>query len=318
MHPRSDPTAALLTLARLQQGVVTLEQAAGHGLNRNSVARLVREERWSSLGRGLYCVSAGPPSWLGLAWGGVLVAGDSSRLGGLAAAHLHDLVDDPPTVLDVWTSRKRDSSHPWRFRREGPRTHTARGVGAPPRLTVEDTVLDLTHELHPDELTDLLLRTVQTRRSSPRRLREAASQRLVLPQRRLVQDLLAEAGSGVESTLERRYRHDVELAHGLPRATRQLRQRGLRRDVVYEEHGLLVELDGRFHEGAGRFRDMARDNSAMLTGQRTLRFGWPDVTAGPCRAAAQVAHLLVLGGWDGVPRRCPRCRQVPRLEDLAA
>ncbi|WP_197429858.1 hypothetical protein [Auraticoccus cholistanensis] len=72
----------------------------------------------------------------------------------------------------------------------------------------------------------------------------------------------------------------------------------------------MVELDGRFHEGAGRFRDMRRDNLAMLSGQRTLRFGWPDVTQRPCEAASQVATLLVDGGWGGLFRRCRRCRSV--------
>ena len=38
-----------------------------------------------------------------------------------------------------------------------------------------------------------------------------------------------------------------------------------RTDVDYEEYGLLVELDGRRgHDGAGRFRDMNRDNRHVL------------------------------------------------------
>lgn len=58
---------------------------------------------------------------------------------------------------------------------------------------------------------------------------------------------------------------------------------------------------------AGRFRDMSRDNDALLGGQVTLRYGWTDVTDRPCQVARQVADLLIARGWPGAPSRCPRC-----------
>lgn len=74
----------------------------------------------------------------------------------------------------------------------------------------------------------------------------------------------------------------------------------------YDAYRTIVELDGRLHI-AGRFRDMRRDNAALLDGDLTLRYGWPDITDNPCQVAWQVAALLIARGWAGEPTRCHRC-----------
>lgn len=74
----------------------------------------------------------------------------------------------------------------------------------------------------------------------------------------------------------------------------------------------MVELDGRLgHEGLGRFRDLRRDNAAAVSGEQTLRYGWFDVHGEQCRVAFQVAAVLSLRGWPGLPSRCQHCRLVP-------
>jgi very-short-patch-repair endonuclease len=81
------------------------------------------------------------------------------------------------------------------------------------------------------------------------------------------------------------------------------------RDVVYVEFATIAELDGRLgHAGAARFRDMDRDNRAAVVGEQTLRFGWHDVCAEPCRVARMVAAVLRQRGWTGVASTCRRCR----------
>ena len=59
---------------------------------------------------------------------------------------------------------------------------------------------------------------------------------------------------------------------------------------------LLIEFDGRVGhaDATGRFRDLNRDNAALVSGRPTLRFGWVDVHEYPCAAADQVAHVLNL------------------------
>ena len=120
--------------------------------------------------------------------------------------------------------------------------------------------------------------------------------------------MLGDVAQGAESPLELRYLTEIERPHGLPRAKRQVRSRRGKeiRDLRYDEWATIVELDGRVHI-AGRFRDMERDNAALLGGDVTLRYGWPDVTERPCAVAWEVAGLLIRRGWTGVPTRCRLC-----------
>jgi very-short-patch-repair endonuclease len=98
----------------------------------------------------------------------------------------------------------------------------------------------------------------------------------------------------------------------LPRAKRQhavMTANGVeRRDALYEEWQLLVELDGRLgHEGLGAFKDMQRDNAAAVRGEVTLRYGWFDVVSRPCEVARQIAKILRARGWLGSLRPCAAC-----------
>jgi very-short-patch-repair endonuclease len=76
--------------------------------------------------------------------------------------------------------------------------------------------------------------------------------------------------------------------------------------VVYEAYRLIVELDGLAYH-LDKVADMERDNHHLVAGYRTLRFGWTHVAGNPCAVAATVAAALHQGGWEGSPRRCPRC-----------
>jgi hypothetical protein len=129
------------------------------------------------------------------------------------------------------------------------------------------------------EVVSLVTTAVQRRMTTPDRLRSRLEQRTRHAHRALLIGMLADVAEGAESPLELRYLRTVERPHGLPRGDRQNSRAGLRyiRDVLYEEFGLLVELDGRDgHQDIGRFRDMNRDNLHALRDELTLRFGWFD------------------------------------------
>ena len=135
----------------------------------------------------------------------------------------------------------------------------------------------------------------------------------------LLLDVLKEATDGVPSTLERRYRRDVELPHALPRCERnqpETTPTGARRyrDVRYPPWTTLVELDGReAHPVTDAFRDHRRDNAATVAGDASLRYGWRDVAARPCIVAAEVGRVLQSRGWPGGPESCgPECALVTR------
>jgi hypothetical protein len=309
-----DPSPQLLDLAAAQGGMLTAGQAAELGLGRHSVARLVRKGPWRRLGPSLIFVHDTEPPWPALAWGGVLLGGPGSRVGGLAAAHLHGFCDEPPDriVIMVPNGRQLAARPPWTFCRERPGIRSARSPGDPPRLTVEDVVLDLCVDRK--STVHWVTAAVQHGRTTPRRLRDALACRGRIAHRRLLSELLADVREGAQSPLEVHYLRDVERAHALPRGRRQLRRSraGAHHDLGYREFGLIVELDGRLgHVGEARFRDLRRDNAALVDGYSTLRYGWGDVTEDPCLVARQVAEVLIRHGWPGLPSTCDRCRSVP-------
>jgi very-short-patch-repair endonuclease len=158
--------------------------------------------------------------------------------------------------------------------------------------------------------------------TTAQRLRTAAAGRKRLRWRALVRELLADVVDGVQSTLERRYRNDVERPHGLPRGQRNqadgTRGRRRYRDVRYARWKVVIELDGRAaHPEEWRERDDLRDNElADREGARTLRYGWTSVAARPCATAAQVGRVLVAGGWTGAVTACgPGCTAVSAGSD---
>ncbi len=310
MHTRQDPSPSLLALAALQGGVLSTAQVAGHGLPKESVARLVRQGHWQRLDRSIYLTAAGEPDWTAQAWAGVLLGGSQARLGGSAAGHLHGLVQEAPRPITVLVPAEQitRTRYPWRFQRESPGVRDRRTPGSPPRTTVEDTVLDLCDEGSPGEAVDVATRAVQSRRTTPAQLRYSLRGRQRFRHRALLNDLLVDVATGAETPLELRYLRDVERPHGLPEADRQDPSRSFRRDVVYSRYRLVVELDGRLgHEGMGRFRDMWRDNITTVDGERTLRYGFGDVAQRSCLVGFQVGSVLRQQGWSGELLRCARC-----------
>lgn len=310
MHRRQDPPDDLLRTAATQGGVISAEQVVLLGYSLRCADRLVSQQSWQRVARGVYHLGAGEPTWTGQAWAGTLIGGPRARLGFRAAGFLWGLVDEPPTSISVLVphGRWRGQLASWSFAQERPGVRQSHSPGSPPRTTIEDTVLDLCSLAEPRDFAGLLSRAVQTRRTTARRVVERLDGRTRMPHRQLLQQMLQDVGDGAESALELRYLRDVQRPHHLPPARRQARGRRGRefRDMRYDEFGTIVELDGRLHI-LGRFRDMERDNATLLEGDVTLRYGWPDITERPCQVARQVAALLAARGWSGTPTRCSRC-----------
>jgi hypothetical protein len=80
-------------------------------------------------------------------------------------------------------------------------------------------------------------------------------------------------------------------------------------DNLYEEAGVVVELDGAaYHPAEQRWADSRRDNDRAAHGKLTLRYNWPDITRRQCQTAAQVGAVLVSRGMTVRLRRCgPSC-----------
>lgn len=310
MKARTVPPRSLLIFAGEQCDVVTMRQALEGGMTRDGVRGMVHSGRWVRLSSGVF--SIGPPTWEQWASAGVVIGGPGSAVGGKAAAFLHGM-GPQPEIIDIWAPRGtsykwRASPHPWDFHRG-----TRKSIGRPPRLTVEETVLELCSAGGADNVNGWLGKALSDYRTTPDRLRAAIVRAPTLPNRRLILEGIDAVSIGAQSSMEVRYLRDVEKAHGLPRGVRQksvVAHKFI--DVIYEQYKLVVELDGLVgHFGEGENHDTWRDSELLLRGIESMRFGWADVTVRPCEVAAMVAGVLQVRGWDGQMQLCPSC-PVPR------
>lgn len=298
--------------AARQDGCITTAHCRSLGMSGKRISWLVRNGHWQRLHHGVYLTSSGPPTWRQRARAALLYAGPHAVLSHRAAGYVQGLVVEPPRVIEVSipvARRARPSA--------GARIIRRRTVppsrGWLPATELEHTVVDLLDQARTiDDAFGIVVRALR-RGAAPWEVRDVISTRRRLRRRRLVHDLFDEAQAGIESPLERRYHHDVERAHGLPRSQLQARSvlggRLTRADRLYDAFGLRIELDGRLaHDDPAQ--DAWRDNSAVVERDEiTLRYRWIHVVAMACRTAAQVVVALRRRGWTGSPRACgPGCQ----------
>jgi hypothetical protein len=298
-------------IASWQAGAISRRQLLDAGLNRKTISRRVDRGSWQRLFRGVYAVFTGLPpreTWL---WAAILSAGDGAVLSHQTAAELHGLLDSPTDAIYVTVPSTRRITTRGLIIRTSNRVEQARQPNrAPPRTSVEETVLDLA-QLAPgfDDVCGWITRACAKRLTTEEKLRAALTMRKKMRWRAELNDVLAAAGSGIHSVLEYRYLRDVERAHGLPRSRHQVRAvidgKVVYRDAYYEEFGVAVELDGRLaHPDEERWRDSHRDTQAGTQGVQTCRYGWRDVYAQACQTALLQAQILRRRGWQGIPKPC--------------
>jgi hypothetical protein len=185
---------------------------------------------------------------------------------------------------------------------------------SPPRGRIEEAALDIAADKSSDfDAISTLADLVQCRQTTVPRLLSALHGRARIARRDFLEAVLHDVGEGACSALEHAYLSRVERPHGLPVANRQLRASARNptyRDVVYREHGLVVELDGRlFHDNAGaRDRDLDRDLDGAVDGLTGIRIGWGQAVGRPCATAAKIGRILNRLGWSDRVVPCPQCR----------
>ncbi len=292
-----------------QDGVLSRAQVLASGLTDSWIRARLDAGVWQRLLPGAFLTHNGTPDQIARIWAAVLYAGPGAGASHQTAGFLHGLVETPPDdVHIVVPTRRRVRPQPGLVvhRAARPAINPAQ---RPPRTDVATTVLDLaaTHD-SVDAVVSLITRAYALKVARPDTIAAALRHRARQRWREVLEEMVRDP-DGLESALEWRYRRDVERPHGLPTPRRQVVVRSgsasYRRDVDYEEYGLVVELDGRRgHVGVGAFRDAARDNAALLAGRVTLRYGWWDVRCNACPSALQVATVLRNRGWTGVPTPC--------------
>lgn len=308
--------ASVATLAAAQDGVVSRRQVLGLGFGDGDI-RVWRGRRLpTTVHDGVYADHTGELTWCQQAWAAVLsvwpavLAAESSLV---ADGMRRSVRSEGPILVAVDGARRVDPPDGVIAIRVTGLERRGRWRLSPPRDRLEEAALDVASAASSEMgAVAVLAEAVSSRRTTAPRLRSALDARRRISRRRFLTSVLADLEAGACSVLERAYLRDVERAHGLPAASRQVREslRGtVYRDVDYVEFGVLVELDGRADHTAfaDRDGDLDRDLDAVVTGRVTARLGWGQVLGRACLTAARIARLLQRHGWTGERRRCPRC-----------
>jgi hypothetical protein len=309
----------LRVVAHDQAGLVSRPQAVGAGLSRGMINYKIKFGRWQPVHRGVYATFSGPLDRRAHLWGAVLYAGPGAYLSHQTAAEINKLTDDKLPVIHVSVPGSRRVVPPNGVAIHGS-SHKAmiwHPPGIPPYTIAERTVIDLVQTAaRLDDIIALVTLGFGRGQLEETFLRRVAQDHKKLRWRRELDEIITAAAGGAHSVLEFRYDRDVERAHGLPAAKKQVpftKPDGTRgfRDRYYDAYGLAVELDGkRFHDDR-RDHDRRRDNDAVATTGATLRYTWDDVTRKPCATAAQVHAALRGRGYPGALTPCgPHCRAV--------
>jgi Transcriptional regulator, AbiEi antitoxin len=314
----NDIPPGLSDAVHFQAGVVSRRQALRSGMSRSAITSKVKRGRWRQIHPGIYVTFSGPVGRDSQLWAAVLYAGKGAQLSHETAAEVNGLTDRRSQLIHVTIPAGRRVKQP-----PGVKMHRSAYLdlkarfprGVVPHTLVEETVIDLVGAADSfDEACGWVTAAFGRRLTGEGPLRTTLGARGKLRWRGQLDEMIIAAAGGAHSVLEFRYDRDVERAHGLPRASRQVpftRPDGGHgfRDRQYERFGLVVELDGKLaHPAERRGQDRSRDNDATAGGGSTLRYDWDDVTRRGCRTAAQVARSLASRGWKGQLRPCsPAC-----------
>jgi hypothetical protein len=305
-----------------QDGVIARRQAVGLGISVDAMRHRVRSADWQRLHRGVYATFSGDRARETELWGALLRAGRGAALSHQTAAELYGMLKQPSSLIHVTVPITGNPARHGKI--PGVVVHRSRITEAtthpvlmPPRTRVEDTVLDLVASAPCfKDGYDWICKAVGDRLTTAGRIREALDRRSRFPDRRDVERALGDAGQGALSNLELLYLRGVERRHKLPTATRQatvkVGSRSIYLDILYEDHLVCVELDGKAaHPAAEQWADKRRDRHNLVAGKIvTIRFGYLDLYTeqAQCQTAADVASVL-RGRGRGVGRPCrvPGC-----------
>lgn len=293
---------------------------------RDRVRWLVDSGRWQRVGHGIFVTHNGPLDWGTRAAIVVLaVTRPSSRAGAVrapagglgewAAAYVDGLTDRPPATITVVVPHRRMVAVPKDGRLVRSRVQRIDQDVWPPRTTIESTVLHLAASEPADAFLALIGRALQLRLTTMAAPAAELARWGRHPHRAMLAALLSSDADGAESALELRWVRDVERAHGIPPARRQMRQVvagvGRRYDLDYADGAIRIELDGfLYHDRARALGDRQKGNASALAGRVQLRYGWVEVTADPCAVAADLIHAARTRGVTWEARSCRRsgCR----------
>jgi very-short-patch-repair endonuclease len=288
----------------------------GWGLNLEVVNARLRSGRWQRLQTGVYAAFTGRLRRDAELWAAVLRAGPQAVLSHYTAAELDGFAPRPSGLIHVTVPLAQNTVKVpgIAVRRSGRLDMARHPARTPPRTRVEETALDMAQLARTlDDAFGWISRPWSPRLTTAPLIRAAMRSRSRVGWRAELELALSDIADGAMSPLEHRYVDDVERAHGLLTARRQVliaRDTGPQYlDNLYAELGIGVELDGQaYHPAEERWQDIGRDNALAVDGIQILRYGWADVVGRACAVAIQLGEVAAKRGWTGALRRCgPSC-----------
>lgn len=227
----------------------------------------------------------------------LIAGGDGAVLSHTSAAAKWRLLAPPTFPIHVTVTGDRG--------RNQPRISAHRMRLAPTEVAVVDglrvttparAIVDVAATTSPRALREIVERAQDLRRFRPNAIRECLASRPRRPGVRCLRDLLRlmePDADGARSYLEQLFSRIIRVA-GLPRPEVNVTVRGGRRDFVWPDHRLVVEVDGyRWHSSrAAMRRDRYRDRELTAAGWRAVRFTYEDVAFDAAQVAGELAALL--------------------------
>lgn len=297
--------AAVRRLAGEQGGVVSRRQLYALGMTRGEVRAQVRARRWQRVWSRSLCVHTGEVSQVGRWWAATFEGGDRAVLDGASSLIASGLTGYDCVTIRVSVPRGVkairapgiDVRRTRRWRRED---LAPSGV---PRTRVEVAAVRGALWAVSDRQAALVVTmAVQQRLTTAEAIGRALLDVRRDKRRALLHVLVLDLIGGVRSIGELDFARECRR-RGMPEPTRQSIRRGrdgrYHLDVEWADHGLVVEIDGVHHDGAGTVvPDALRHNEVALGGSVVLRLpllGW--------RVARddfmeQVERGLVAMGWE--------------------
>ncbi|WP_343992637.1 hypothetical protein [Terrabacter terrae] len=267
------------SVAEAQDGVISRAQLAELGISRHHVRREAERGAWRLHGRRTVAVHTGALSAPALRWRAVWEIGARiAAIDGVTALQHAGLLGFEDSAVHVSAVHNHNTEPV-----PGARVHKViRRVGGEvlpaglPRTRPEVAAVRAAHWAVSDRQAALvLLMVVQQRLTTPARL--AGAQRAVRgrTRRAFIRAVVRDIAFGVQSLGELDFAEECRR-RGLPEPTRQaVRQASGGRiylDVAWEDHGLVVEIDGVHHRlGLNVTFDNLRQNDVTLDGERVLR-----------------------------------------------
>jgi len=303
------PDVEDLEFLLLRQDDVLAAWQAVQYFSRAEIRHRLAAGRWQRVHRGVYLTRPGPVSYEQQRWVASLAVGNErpALLGGIAALELFGLqrfsrdavdvvipaahrVGRPPAYVRVHRTRRLPSCD-------------VRDLAVPPSTMPAQSVVDAARWASTDrEARTIVAVAFQQRLVAGDDVHRVLRRLTPVKRGRLIAVTAADASGGAHSLAELDYLALSRRA-GFPEPKLQMVRRDARGrkrylDLLYEEYGVHVEIDGGQHMDVRQaWSDMQRQNDLWIAGERVLRFPAWLVRERPEDVIAQVRAALIAAGW---------------------